>query len=54
MLEGCLPGAGLSFAAVPSVPAFDLPNATFKRLLQNYLGIVWHRLPTPTIVGVAM
>ena len=45
MLEGCLPGAGLSFAAVPSVPAFDLPHATFKRLLQNYLGIVGHRLP---------
>ena len=45
MLEGCLPGAGLSFAAVPSVSAFTFPHATFKRLLQNYLGVVGHTLP---------
>ncbi len=45
MLEGCLPGAGLSFAAVPSVSAFTFPHATFKRLLQNYLGVVGHSLP---------
>ncbi len=45
MLEGCLPGAGLSFAAVPSVSAFTFQHATFKRLLQNYLGVVGHSLP---------
>ncbi len=41
-LEGFLPGAGLSFLAMPSVPAFGLPHPTFKRLLHNYLGIVGH------------
>jgi hypothetical protein len=45
MLEGCLSGAGLSFAAVPSVSALMFSHATFKRLLQNYLGIVGHPLP---------
>ncbi len=45
MLEGCLFGAGLPFAAVPSVSALNFSHAAFKRLLQNYLGVVGHPLP---------
>ncbi len=54
MLEGFLPGAGLPFAAVPSVSAFTFLHATFKHLLQNYLGaLLGTPCPTLTIVAVA-
>ena len=45
LLEGRLPGAGLAFAAVPSVAPFAVTGAGFMRMVQNAIGVTGHPLP---------